>query len=198
VVGADDERARKLLTEIYRPLHLNKAPMLFTSRRSAELIKYAANAFLATRIAFINEMADLAEQVGADVQEVARGVGLDNRIGRKFLHAGPRFGGSCFPKDARALIKTAQDHNVSMRIVEAVIAANDIRKRAMARRVAAAFGGSLRGKTVGILGLTFKPMTDDMRDAPSIPLITALHDMGALVRAFDRRGWSRRKWFFPT
>jgi UDPglucose 6-dehydrogenase len=131
------------------------------------------------------------------VQEVARGVGLDNRIGRKFLHAGPGFGGSCFPKDARALIKTAQDHNVSMRIVEAVIAANDIRKRAMARRVAAAFGGSLRGKTVGILGLTFKPMTDDMRDAPSIPLITALHDMGALVRAFDPAGMEQAKMVLP-
>jgi len=197
VVGADDERACRLLTEIYRPLYLNRAPVLFTSRRSAELIKYAANAFLATKIAFINEMADLAEEVGADVQEVARGIGLDNRIGSKFLHAGPGFGGSCFPKDARALIKTAQDHNVSIRIVEAVITANDIRKRAMARKVAAAFGGSLRGKTIGILGLTFKPMTDDMRDAPSIPLITALHDMGALVRAFDPAGMDQAKMVLP-
>jgi UDPglucose 6-dehydrogenase len=197
VVGADDERARKLMTEIYRPLYLNRAPMLFTSRRSAELIKYAANAFLATKITFINEMADLAEEVGADIQEVARGVGLDNRIGGKFLHAGPGFGGSCFPKDARALIKTAQDHNVSMRIVEAVITANDIRKRAMARKVAATFSGSLRGKTIGILGLTFKPMTDDMREAPAIPLITALHDMGALVRAFDPAGMEQAKMVFP-
>lgn len=197
VVGADDERACRLLTEIYRPLYLNRAPVLFTSRRSAELIKYAANAFLAMKIAFINEMADLAEEVGADVQEVARGIGLDNRIGSKFLHAGPGFGGSCFPKDARALIKTAQDHNVSIRIVEAVITANDIRKRAMARKVAAAFGGSLRGKTIGILGLTFKPMTDDMRDAPSIPLITALHDMGALVRAFDPAGMDQAKMVLP-
>jgi UDPglucose 6-dehydrogenase len=197
VVGADDERARKLMTEIYRPLYLNKAPMLYTSRRTAELIKYAANAFLATKITFINEMADLAEQVGADVQDVARGIGLDNRIGSKFLHAGPGYGGSCFPKDTRALLKTAQDHAVSLRLVEAVIAANDIRKRAMARKVSAAFGGSLRGKTIALLGLTFKPMTDDMRDAPSIPLITALQDMGAKVRAFDPVGMEQAKAVLP-
>jgi UDPglucose 6-dehydrogenase len=197
VVGADDDRARKLLAEIYRPLYLNKAPILYTSRRSAELIKYAANAFLATKITFINEIADLAEQVGADVQEVARGMGLDNRIGSKFLHAGPGFGGSCFPKDARALLKTAQDHGVSLRIVEALNAANDIRKRAMARKVSAAFGGSLKGKIIAVLGLTFKPMTDDMREAPSIPLITALQDMGALVRAFDPAGIEQAKMVLP-
>jgi UDPglucose 6-dehydrogenase len=176
------------MAKIYRPLYLNRAPILYTSRRSAELIKYGANAFLATKITFINELADLAEEVGADVQDVARGIGLDNRIGSKFLHAGPGFGGSCFPKDARALVKTAQDHSVSLRIVEAVVAAKDIRKRAMARKVSAAFAGSLRGKTIAVLGLTFKPMTDDMREAPAIPLVTALQDMGAKVRAFDPAG----------
>jgi UDPglucose 6-dehydrogenase len=185
VVGTDDERAKKVVAEIYRPLHLNQAPILFTQRRTAELIKYAANAFLATKITFINEIADLCERVGADVQEVARGIGLDNRIGSKFLHAGPGFGGSCFPKDVRALIKTARDHDVPMRILEAVEIVNDTRKRAMARKVSAAFAGVLRGKTVAVLGLTFKPNTDDMREAPSIPLITALQDMGAKVRAYD-------------
>jgi UDPglucose 6-dehydrogenase len=193
VVGTDDDRARKLMTEIYRPLYLNKAPILYTDRRTAELIKYAANAFLATKITFINEIADLAEELGADVQEVARGIGLDNRIGPKFLHPGPGFGGSCFPKDTQALLKTAQDSAVSLRVVEAVIAANDIRKRAMARKVANAFGGSLRGKTIAVLGLTFKPNTDDMREAPSIPLITALQDMGAQVRAFDPAGMEQAK-----
>jgi UDPglucose 6-dehydrogenase len=193
VVGADDERARHTLAEIYRPLYLSKAPILYTSRRTAELIKYAANAFLATKIAFINEMADLAEEVGADVQEIAHGIGLDNRIGSKFLHPGPGFGGSCFPKDTRALLKTAQDYEVPLRIVEAVITANDIRKRAMARKVAAAFGGSLRGKTIAVLGLTFKPNTDDVREAPSISLITALQDMGARVRAFDPAGMEQAK-----
>jgi UDPglucose 6-dehydrogenase len=188
VAGTDEDRARKVFAEIYRPLYLNKAPIVYTSRRSAELIKYAANAFLATKIAFINEMADLAEEVGADVQDVARGIGLDNRIGSKFLHAGPGFGGSCFPKDTRALLQTAHDYEVPLRIIEAVIAANDIRKRAMARKVSAAFGGALRGKTIAVLGLTFKPNTDDMREAPSIPLITALQDMGATVRAFDPVG----------
>jgi UDPglucose 6-dehydrogenase len=197
VVGTEDERARKIMADIYRPLYLNRAPILYTSRRSAELIKYGANAFLATKVAFVNELADLAEEVGADVQEVARGIGLDNRIGPKFLHAGPGFGGSCFPKDARALIKTAQDHNVSLRIVEAVVAANDIRKRAIARKVSAAFAGSLRGKTIAVLGLTFKPMTDDMREAPSIPLVTALQDMGATVRAFDPAGMGHAKMVLP-
>jgi UDPglucose 6-dehydrogenase len=197
VVGADDDRARKLLADIYRPLYLNRAPILHTSRRSAELIKYAANAFLAVKISFINEIADLAEETGADVQDVARGIGLDNRIGSKFLHAGPGFGGSCFPKDARALLKTAQDYEVSLRIVEAMITANDIRKRAMARKVSAAFGGALRGKTIAVLGLTFKPMTDDMREAPSVPLITSLQDMGALVRAFDPAGMKQAKLVLP-
>ena len=166
---------------------------MFTGRRTAELIKYAANAFLATKITFINEIADLAEKVGADVQEIARGIGLDNRIGSKFLHAGPGFGGSCFPKDTRALIKTAQDHEAPMRVVEAVLAVNENRKRAMARKVAAAFGGNLRGKTVGVLGLTFKPNTDDMRESPSIPLITALQDMGAKIRAYDPEGMEQAK-----
>jgi len=172
----------------YRPLYLNQAPILFTSRRTAEVIKYAANAFLATKITFINEIADLCERVGADVQEVARGIGLDNRIGPKFLHAGPGFGGSCFPKDVRALIKTAHDHNVPMRILEAVETVNDTRRRAMARKVSSIFAGVLRGKTVAVLGLTFKPNTDDVREAPSLALITALQDMGARVRAYDPVG----------
>ena len=193
VVGTHDERARKVISEIYRPLYLNKAPVIFTSRRTAELIKYAANAFLATKITFINEIADLAEKVGADVQEIARGIGLDNRIGSKFLHAGPGFGGSCFPKDTRALIKTAQDHDAPMRIVEAVLAVNENRKRAMARKVASVFGGTLRGRTISVLGLTFKPNTDDMRESPSIPLITALQDLGAKIRAYDPEGMEQSK-----
>jgi UDPglucose 6-dehydrogenase len=193
VVGSDDPRARDVMTELYRPLYLNRSPILFTDRRTAELIKYAANAFLATKITFINEIADLAEKVGADVQEVARGIGLDNRIGSKFLHAGPGFGGSCFPKDTVALLKTGQDHDAPLRIIEAVVAVNDARKRAMARKVAAALGGELRGKTVAVLGLTFKPNTDDMRESPSIPLITALQDMGAKVRAYDPTGMEQAK-----
>ncbi len=193
VVGSDDARARDVMSELYRPLYLNRSPILFTDRRTAELIKYAANAFLATKITFINEIADLAEKVGADVQEIARGIGLDNRIGSKFLHAGPGFGGSCFPKDAVALLKTGQDHDAPLRIVEAVVAVNDMRKRAMARKVAAALGGELRGKTVAVLGLTFKPNTDDMRESPSIPLITALQDMGAKVRAYDPTGMEQAK-----
>src|SRR5512132_1779046 len=193
VVGTSDERAMKVLGDIYRPLSLNQAPLMFTARRTAEVIKYAANAFLATKITFINEIADLCEKVGADIQEVARGIGLDNRIGSKFLHAGPGFGGSCFPKDTLALIKTGQDHEAPLRIVETVASVNEIRKRAMARKVVAALGASLRGKTVGVLGLTFKPNTDDMRDAPSIPLITALHDQGAKVRAYDPVGMEQAK-----
>ena len=193
VIGTTDARAREFMSELYRPLYLNRSPILFTGRRTAELIKYAANAFLATKITFINEIADLAEKVGADVQEVARGIGLDNRIGSKFLHAGPGYGGSCFPKDTVALIKTAQDHASPLRIVEAVAAVNDTRKRAMARKVSAALGGDVRGKTVAILGLTFKPNTDDMREAPSIPLITALQDMGAKVRAYDPIGMEQAK-----
>ena len=193
VIGTTDTRARELMSELYQPLYLNRSPILFTGRRTAELIKYAANAFLATKITFINEIADLAEKVGADVQEVARGIGLDNRIGSKFLHAGPGYGGSCFPKDTVALIKTAQDHASPLRIVEAVAAVNDTRKRAMARKVSAALGGDVRGKTVAVLGLTFKPNTDDMREAPSIPLITALQDMGAKVRAYDPIGMDQAK-----
>jgi UDPglucose 6-dehydrogenase len=181
------------MTELYRPLYLNRSPILFTDRRTAELIKYAANAFLATKITFINEVADLAEKVGADVQEIARGIGLDNRIGSKFLHAGPGYGGSCFPKDTLALLKTGQDYEAPLRIVEAVVSVNDARKRAMARKVSAALGGDVRGKTVALLGLTFKPNTDDMREAPSIPIITALQDMGAKVRAYDPEGMEQAK-----
>src|SRR5579864_8317720 len=193
VVGTSDERARKVLAEIYRPLSLNQMPLMFTERRTAELIKYAANAFLATKITFINEIADLSEKVGANVQEVARGIGLDNRIGTKFLHPGPGFGGSCFPKDTKALVKIALDHDVQLRIVEAVLAVNDNRKRAMARKVSNAVGSSLRGKTIAVLGLTFKPDTDDMREAPSIPLVTGLLDMGAKVRAYDPTGMEQAK-----
>jgi UDPglucose 6-dehydrogenase len=193
VVGSTDQRAREVMTELYRPLYLNRSPILFTDRRTAELIKYAANAFLATKITFINEIADLAEKVGADVQEIARGIGLDNRIGDKFLHAGPGFGGSCFPKDTMALLKTGLDNAAPLRIVEAVVAVNDARKRAMARKVANALCGELRGKTVAVLGLTFKPNTDDMRESPSIPIITALQDMGAKVRAYDPAGMAQAK-----
>ena len=193
VVGTEDERARKVMAELYRPLYLNQAPILYTGRRTAELIKYAANAFLATKITFINEIADLCEQVGANVQEVARGIGLDNRIGAKFLHAGPGFGGSCFPKDTVALLKTGLDNAAPLRVVEAVVAVNEARKRAMARKVAQALGGEVRGKTIAVLGLTFKPNTDDMRESPSIPLITALQDMGGKVRAYDPAGMEQAK-----
>ncbi|WP_137043130.1 UDP-glucose/GDP-mannose dehydrogenase family protein [Pseudolabrys sp. FHR47] len=193
VVGTDDERARAVMTELYRPLYLNRSPVMFTGRRTAELIKYAANAFLATKITFINEIADLAEKAGADVQEIARGIGLDNRIGSKFLHAGPGYGGSCFPKDTLALLKTGLDHDSPLRIVEAVVAVNDNRKRAMARKVSHALNGDIRGKTVAVLGLTFKPNTDDMREAPSIPLIAALQDMGASVRAYDPVGMEQSR-----
>jgi UDPglucose 6-dehydrogenase len=193
VVGTADARAKEVMSEIYRPLYLNAAPILYTSRRTAELTKYAANAFLATKITFINEVADLAEKVGADVQEIARGIGLDNRIGSKFLHAGPGFGGSCFPKDLLALVKTSQDNAVPLRIIETVVAVNDQRKRAMARKVSNALDGQLRDCTISILGLTFKPNTDDMREAPSIPLITALQDMGAKVRVYDPVGMEQAK-----
>ena len=188
VIGTDDPRAQTVVADIYRPLFLNQAPLMFTGRRTAELIKYAANAFLATKISFINEIADLCEQTGANVQEVARGMGLDNRIGSKFLNAGPGYGGSCFPKDALALLKTAHDFGVPSRIVETVVSVNEHRKRAMSRKVIAACGGSIRGLTVAVLGLTFKPNTDDMREAPSIALITALRDAGAKVRAYDPEG----------
>ncbi len=187
IVGADDEAARDVLREIYRPLFLNQAPILFTTRRTAELTKYAANAFLAMKISFINEMADLCEAVGADVQELARGIGLDNRIGAKFLHAGPGYGGSCFPKDTLALLRTAHEAGVEQRIVSTVVSVNDNRKAAMAERVAQATGG-LEGKRIGVLGLTFKPNTDDMRAAPSIPLIEGLLAGGASVAAYDPVG----------
>lgn len=197
VIGTDDERARGVMRDIYRPLFLNQAPILFTARRSAELIKYAANAFLATKITFINEMADLCEMVGANVQDVARGIGLDNRIGSKFLHAGPGYGGSCFPKDTLALLKTAEDYASPVRIVEAVVKANDGRKRAMGRKIIAAMGGDARGKTVGLLGLTFKPNTDDMRDAPSLAIVQALLDGGAKIRAYDPEGMAAAKALMP-
>ncbi|MGY4222785.1 UDPglucose 6-dehydrogenase [Bradyrhizobium sp. USDA 4503] len=197
VVGTEDDRAKRVMGEVYRPLYLNQAPILYTARRTAELIKYAANAFLATKITFINEIADLSERVGANVQEVARGIGLDNRIGTKFLHAGAGYGGSCFPKDTRALFKTALDHDVQLKIVEATLTANDNRKRAMARKVANVLGGELRGKTIGVLGLTFKPDTDDMREAPSIPLINGLIDFGAKVRAYDPIGMEQARKELP-
>lgn len=188
VIGLNDERARGPMTEVYRPLYLNQAPLVFTTRRTSELIKYAGNAFLAMKITFINEIADLCEQVGGDVQDVARGIGLDGRIGSKFLHAGPGYGGSCFPKDTIALVKTAQDSGTPVRLIETVVAVNEQRKRAMARKVITACGGDVRGKTIGILGLTFKPNTDDMRDAPSLAIIQALKDAGAKIRVFDPEG----------
>ena len=193
VIGADDSRARDVMQEAYRPLYLNNQPILFMARRTAELTKYAANAFLATKITFINEIADLCEATGANVQDVARGIGLDNRIGRKFLHAGPGYGGSCFPKDTLALVKTGHDAGAPLRIVETVVAINDQRKRAMARKVIAACDGSVRGKTIALLGLTFKPNTDDMRDAPSLMIIPALQDNGAKIRAYDPEGMGQAK-----
>ncbi|WP_412065356.1 UDP-glucose dehydrogenase family protein [Rhizobium sp. SYY.PMSO] len=188
VIGLDDERARSVMTEVYRPLYLNQAPLLFTTRRTSELIKYAANAFLAMKITFINEMADLCEKVGANVQEVSRGIGLDGRIGSKFLHAGPGYGGSCFPKDTIALAKTAQDYDSPVRLIETTISINDNRKRAMGRKVIAAMGGDIRGKRIAILGLTFKPNTDDMRDSPAISIIRTLQDAGAGVTGYDPEG----------
>ncbi|MEO6433226.1 MAG: UDP-glucose/GDP-mannose dehydrogenase family protein [Sphingomicrobium sp.] len=185
VVGAEDERARDTMKEIYRPLFLNRAPILFTGRRTAELTKYAANAFLAVKISFINEIANLCEAVDADVQDVARGIGLDNRIGAKFLHAGPGYGGSCFPKDTLALLQTAEEAGVDQQIVRTTVAVNDQRKTSMAARVEAAMGGSIAGRKVAVLGLAFKPNTDDMRDAPSIPLIDGLRKAGAKVSAYD-------------
>ncbi len=188
VVGTDDDRAREVMTELYRPLFLNQSPLLFMGRRSAEVTKYAANAFLATKISFINEMADLCEAVGGNVQDVARGIGMDGRIGSKFLNAGPGYGGSCFPKDTLALIKTAQDSGSPVRIVETVAAVNEERKRRMAQKVIRLAGGSVAGKTVAIIGLTFKPNTDDMRDAPSIAIINELQAAGAIIRAHDPEG----------
>jgi UDPglucose 6-dehydrogenase len=185
VVGAEDDRAQEVLKEIYRPLFLNRAPILFTGRRTAELTKYAANAFLAVKISFINEIANLCEAVDADVQDVARGIGLDNRIGPKFLHAGPGYGGSCFPKDTLALLQTADKFGVDQRIVRTTVGVNDDRKASMVERVSRALGGELDGKRIAVLGLAFKPNTDDMRDAPSIPLVNALVERGAEVSAFD-------------
>jgi UDPglucose 6-dehydrogenase len=196
VVGCDTERAREVMREVYRPLYLNETPILFTSRESSELIKYAANAFLATKITFINEMADICEKVGGNVQDVARGIGLDGRIGNKFLHAGPGYGGSCFPKDTLALVQTAQELGAPTRIVEAVLAVNEARKLAMARKVETAFGG-LAGKTIAVLGLTFKPNTDDMRDAPSLDILPALQAMGATVQAFDPEGTNEATHLLP-
>ena len=193
VVGLDDERARAVMAEIYRPLNLNETPVLYTDRRSSELIKYASNAFLAMKITFINEMADLCEAVKADVQQVARGVGLDKRIGAKFLHAGPGYGGSCFPKDTLALVRTAHDARAPLDLVETTIRVNEARKKAMAGKVADALQGDLAGKRIGVLGLTFKPNTDDMREAPSLQIIPALQAMGAIVQAYDPEGHEARQ-----
>jgi len=193
VIGLDDDRARGVMTEVYRPLYLNQAPLLFTARRTSELIKYAANGFLAMKITFINEIADLCEKVGANVQDVSRGIGLDGRIGAKFLHAGPGYGGSCFPKDTLALAKTAQDHESPMRLIETTISINDNRKRAMGRKVISALEGDVRGKKIAVLGLTFKPNTDDMRDSPAIAVIQTLQDSGATVAAYDPEGMENAK-----
>jgi UDPglucose 6-dehydrogenase len=197
VVGTTDERARAVMSEIYRPLNLNQPPLFFVDRRTSELVKYAANAFLATKITFINEIADLCEKVGANVQDVAHGIGMDNRIGSKFLHAGPGYGGSCFPKDTLALVKTGQDADSPLRIIETVAAVNEQRKRGMAKKVIAACGGSVRGKTIALLGLAFKPNTDDMRDAPSLAIVTALEDAGAKVRAHDPAGMDQARAQLP-
>lgn len=196
VVGTETARASQVMAELYRPLVTQSAAMVQTNRRTAELIKYAANAFLATKVTFINEIAELCECVGADVQDVARGMGLDERIGARFLNAGPGFGGSCFPKDAVAAIKTAQDYGTPLRILETVVAVNDARKRAMARKVAKALGGNARGATIAVLGLTFKPNTDDLREAPALTLITALQDMGATIRAYDPAGMEQARALF--
>lgn len=198
VIGAESERARETLSTIYRPLYLIEAPIVFTGIEAAELTKYAANAFLAMKVTFINEMADLCEKVGADVHDVARGIGLDGRIGKKFLHPGPGFGGSCFPKDTLALMRIAQDYGAPSRLVEATQAVNDARKAGMAARIIAACGGSVRGKTIGVLGLTFKPETDDMRDAPSIPIVSRLVEDGAIVRAYDPEGMSQARPLLPS
>jgi UDPglucose 6-dehydrogenase len=197
VIGADSERARQVMRQLYRPLYLIETPIIFTGLETSELIKYAANAFLATKITFINEIADLCEQVGADVHDVARGIGLDGRIGRKFLHAGPGFGGSCFPKDTLALARTAQQAHAPLRIVETVVEVNERRKASMAERVVAACGGSVAGRTVAALGLTFKPNTDDMRDSPSLAILPALQAAGAKVRAFDPEGMQEARKLMP-
>ncbi|MBX7248277.1 MAG: UDP-glucose/GDP-mannose dehydrogenase family protein [Caulobacteraceae bacterium] len=197
VVGTDDARAEKVMRELYRPLTVNDTPIVFTSRRTSELIKYAANAFLVMKITFINEIADLCEKVGGDVQAVARGIGLDSRIGPKFLNAGPGYGGSCFPKDTLALVKTAADHDSSMRVVQTTIEVNEARKKSMAQRIVRALGGDVSGKTIGVLGLTFKPNTDDMRYAPSLDIIPALQAAGAHVQAFDPEGMEECRHLLP-
>ena len=198
VVGCASERAKAIMAAIYRPLYINASPIVFVSRRTSELIKYASNAFLAVKITFINEIADLCEKTGADVQDVARGIGLDKRIGSKFLHAGPGYGGSCFPKDTLALVKTGQDHEAPLRIVETVVGVNDQRKRAMGRRIIAACGGSVRGKTIAILGLAFKPNTDDMREAPALAIVAALLDAGAKVRGYDPESMEQARPLLPA
>jgi UDPglucose 6-dehydrogenase len=197
VIGTDSERAREVMRRLYRPLYLIEAPILFSGIETAELTKYAANAFLAMKVTYINEIADLCERVGADVHDVARGIGLDGRIGRKFLHPGPGFGGSCFPKDTLALVRIAQDAGAPSRLIEAVVAVNDARKAGMAMRVIAACGGSVRGRTVAVLGLTFKPETDDMRDSPSLPIVSRLVEDGALVQAFDPEGMEQARPLLP-
>ncbi len=197
VIGAESDRARSVMQSLYRPLYLLETPVIMTTLETAELTKYAANAFLATKITFINEMADLCERVGADVQDVARGMGLDGRIGKKFLHAGPGYGGSCFPKDTVALVRTAQEAGAPARLVEAVVQVNDTRKGAMASRVMQACGGSVRGKTIGVLGVAFKPNTDDMREAPSLAIVPALQDAGAKIRAFDPAAMHEAKSLLP-
>jgi UDPglucose 6-dehydrogenase len=198
VIGVETERAREVLRQLYRPLYLIEAPILFTGLETAELVKYAANSFLAMKVTFINEMADICERAGADVHDVARGIGLDGRIGRKFLHPGPGFGGSCFPKDTLAMVRIAQDHGAPSRLIEAVVAVNEARKAGMAARVIAASGGSVRGKTIAIFGLTFKPETDDMRDAPSIPIVGRLVEDGARIRAFDPAGMEQARKLLPA
>ena len=197
VIGVETDRAREVLRQIYRPLYLIEAPILFTNLETAELVKYAANSFLAMKVTFINEMADICERAGADVHDVARGIGLDGRIGRKFLHPGPGFGGSCFPKDTLAMVRIAQDHGTPSRLIEAVVAVNDARKASMAARIIHAAGGSVRGRTVAIFGLTFKPETDDMRDAPSIPIVGRLAEDGAQIRAFDPAGMEQARPMLP-
>lgn len=198
VIGAETDRARTILRRIYRPLYLIESPIVFTSIETAELTKYAANAFLAMKVTFINEMADLCEKVGADVHDVARGIGLDGRIGRKFLHPGPGYGGSCFPKDTLALIRTAQDYGAPSRLVEATVAVNDARKSSMAMRVISACGGSVRGKTIAVLGLTFKPETDDMRDSPALSIVSRLAGEGGVIRAFDPEGMEQARSLLPA
>ncbi len=198
VIGAESDRAQEVMRRLYRPLYLIEAPILFTAIETAELIKYAANSFLAMKVTFINEMADLCEKVGADVHDVARGIGLDGRIGRKFLHPGPGYGGSCFPKDTLALARIAQDWGAPSRLVETTVAVNEARKAGMAARVIAACGGSVRGKTLAVLGLTFKPETDDMRDAPSLPIVSRLVEEGAVIQAFDPEGMGAARPLLPA